>query len=85
LLKQRKHHRRENVQSVYNLICKGHIPQKLSPNPQNSNNKKSWIVSPTDRTSSNTHNTNKPSTNNWDSISMEYNIVDDLKKIKENI
>jgi hypothetical protein len=35
--------------------------------------------------SSNNKNVNKLSTGNQDSISMEYNIVEDLKNIKENI
>jgi hypothetical protein len=53
-----------HVQSNYNPISEGPIPQNLPPNIHISNNKKNWISSPTARTYSNAHNVSKPYTSN---------------------
>jgi hypothetical protein len=68
--------------SDYNLRSKGHIPQQSSSTLQKSNIKKTQatITGPL-----NSKSASKPSTNNQDIVSMEYNIVEDLKKIKANI
>jgi hypothetical protein len=71
------------VQSDYHTRSKGLVHRQQPTTSQDQNIKKSWIMSPTARTTSNVPNTNKASTNN--SESMEYIIVEDLKKIKSNI
>jgi hypothetical protein len=61
------------VQSDYDTKSKGPISQQQPTTSQAPNTRKTWIVTATIKISSNTPNTNKPSTNY--SNSMEYNIV----------
>lgn len=77
-------HKNKFMFKVTTILEVNNMNSKSYPNTQSSSKKKSWWVSLMARTPQN-QNVSKPLTNSQGSISLEYNIVENLKDIEENI